>query len=100
MTVTLQQVEQLAELALLALDDEEKLRLALELSTLLDHLARLNELDTDDIPPTAAVLPLRNALRVDEPRPPTPTADILSNAPAAQDGCFVVPGVQTAEQTL
>jgi aspartyl-tRNA(Asn)/glutamyl-tRNA(Gln) amidotransferase subunit C len=53
----------------------------------------LQELDTEAIPPTATVLPLRNVMRADEPRPPFSRDDILANAPAAEDGCFKVPAV-------
>ncbi|MEA3339613.1 MAG: Asp-tRNA(Asn)/Glu-tRNA(Gln) amidotransferase subunit GatC, partial [Chloroflexota bacterium] len=59
----------------------------------LEHFDRLQELDTGAIPPTATVLPLRNVMRKDEVRPPFPREDILSNAPAAEEGCFEVPAV-------
>lgn len=93
MALTRQEVEHIALLARLALTEEEKTRFAEQLSAILDYAARLQELDTEAIPPTATVLPLRNVMRPDEPRPPTPREDILANAPAAEEGCFVVQAV-------
>lgn len=91
--LSLEQVEHIAELAKLRLTDEEKERFREQLSDILAYAERLQALDTEAIPPTATVLPLRTVLRPDEPRPSMPREDILANAPAAQDGCFVVPAV-------
>jgi len=56
-------VEHIAELAKLELTLEEIERYTGQLSQILDYAGRLQELDTDAIPPTASVLPLRNVLR-------------------------------------
>jgi aspartyl-tRNA(Asn)/glutamyl-tRNA(Gln) amidotransferase subunit C len=64
-----------------------------QLSTILEHFEHLQELETDDIPPTASVLPLRSVMRADEARPPLERERILQNAPEARDGCFKVPAV-------
>jgi len=88
-----EQVEHIAELARLSLSDEEKALYQEQLSAILEHFARLQELDTAAIPPTATVLPLRNVMRADEVVPPSPREDILANAPAAEGGCFKVPAV-------
>ncbi len=97
MALSRKEVDHVAALAKLALTEEEKERFARQLSAVLDYAARLNELDTAAIPPTATVLPLRNVMRADQPRPPAPRDDVLANAPAAEEGCFVVPGVWAAE---
>jgi aspartyl-tRNA(Asn)/glutamyl-tRNA(Gln) amidotransferase subunit C len=65
-----------------------------QLSGILGHIDRLQEVDTDDIPPTAQVVEIVNPLRDDEPRPCLTQAEVLSNAPAAQDGFFRVPSIQ------
>ena len=93
MALTRQEVDHIALLARLALTEEEKTRFAEQLSAVLDYAARLQELDTEAIPPTATVLPLRNVMRSDEARPPSPRDDLLANAPAAEEGCFVVQAV-------
>ena len=64
-----------------------------QLSAILEYFERLQELDTEAIPPTASALPLRSVMREDEPGPPSPREDILTNAPAAEEGCFEVPAV-------
>ena len=65
-----------------------------QLSGILEHIDRLQQVDTDDIPPTAQVVEVASRLRADEPRPGLGQEDALSNAPAAQDGFFRVPSIQ------
>lgn len=93
MKLSREQVEHIAELARLALSDEERALYQEQLSAILEHFERLQELDTEAIPPTATVLPLRSVMRADRPQPPSPREDILANAPAAEEGCFRVPPV-------
>lgn len=88
-----EQVEHIAELARLSLSEEEKALYQEQLSAILAHFERLQELDTEAIPPTASVLPARSVMREDEPEPASPREAILDNAPAARDGCFQVPAV-------
>jgi aspartyl-tRNA(Asn)/glutamyl-tRNA(Gln) amidotransferase subunit C len=56
-------VEHVAQLAQLALSEEEKELFREQLSSILAYADRLQELDNDIIPPTAAVLPLENVMR-------------------------------------
>jgi aspartyl-tRNA(Asn)/glutamyl-tRNA(Gln) amidotransferase subunit C len=93
MKLTREEVQHIAELARLALSDEELALYQEQLSAILEHFERLQELDTEVIPPTATVLPLRSVMREDEVRPPMDREDILANAPEAADGCFEVPAV-------
>ncbi len=97
MVLTREEVEHIANLARLALTEEEKERFRQQLSAVLEYAARLQELDTEAIPPTATVLPLRNVMRPDEPRPPAPREDILANAPDAEENCFKVPAIWETE---
>ncbi len=90
---TPEQVRHIAKLARLALTDEEAARYAADLSAILEYAEQLQEVDTDHIPPTASVLPLRNILREDIPRPGLDREDALANAPLRQDGYFQVPAV-------
>ena len=92
------QVEHVAELAQLALSDEEKELFVRQLSTILEYAERLQQLDTDAIPPTSTVLPLENVMRRDETRPSLPLADVLANAPAVEEDCFQVPVVLEDEE--
>ncbi len=90
MALSREEVEHIAELAKLALTEEEKALYAEQLSAILDYFRKLQEVDTSDIPPTATVLPIRNVFRPDEPGEPMPRELLLQNAPAQADGCFQV----------
>src|SRR5687768_8394466 len=63
--LSLADVEHVAALARLGLTDEEKVRMAEQLSSILDHISALNRLDTSAIPPTAQVIELANVMRAD-----------------------------------
>jgi aspartyl-tRNA(Asn)/glutamyl-tRNA(Gln) amidotransferase subunit C len=79
------QVQHIAELAKLKLSEQETDRMTEQLSAILDAAARLQELDTEAIPPTASVLPLQNVLREDVVQPSLPREDVLANAPDKDD---------------
>ncbi len=81
MALTREQVAHIAELAKLHLTDEEIDKMARQLSEILDAAARLNELDTAAIPPTASVIPNQNVMRADEVTPSLTRAQVLANAP-------------------
>ena len=87
------EVEHVADLAQLALTDQEKELFREQLSSILDHARRLQQLDTSDIAPTATVLPLENIMRDDDIQPSLPLADVLANAPSVEKDCFQVPVV-------
>jgi len=65
-----------------------------QLSGILAHIDRLQQLDTEAIPPTAQVVEIASRLRDDEPRPSLSQEEALANAPAAVDGFFRVPAIQ------
>lgn len=81
MALTRVEVQHIAELAKLKLTEEEIDRMTVQLSAILDHAARLQELNTDAIPPTASVIPLHNVLRDDQVSPSLPIDAVLANAP-------------------
>ena len=93
MTLTLDEVEHIAELARLRLTPEEKERYREQLSAILDYAARLQELDTSGIPPTASVLPPRSVLRPDQTNPGLTLEELLRNAPETEADQFRVPPV-------
>ncbi len=93
MKLSREEVEHIAGLARLALGDDEKALYQDQLSAILDYFGRLQELDTEEISPTASVLPLRSVMRDDEASVFSSREDLLANAPAAEEGCFEVPAV-------
>src|SRR4051794_37273045 len=86
-------VEHVAFLARLGLTDEELGRLEGQLNHILDQYAKLAELDTSSIPPTAQTIELENILREDVARPSMPAEDVLANAPQRDGDFFVVPAI-------
>jgi aspartyl-tRNA(Asn)/glutamyl-tRNA(Gln) amidotransferase subunit C len=90
MSLTRTEVQHIAELAKLRLTAAEEALYQEQLSDILDYIQRLNTLDTDAIPPTATVLPLRSVMRDDVARPSLPVEDILANAPARAGDAFEV----------
>ncbi len=86
-----EQVLHVARLARLQLSEDELSRMAGELSSILDHIEKIGELDLDGVPPTTHVVEVANALRADDPRPPLPRDLVLEQAPATADGGFLVP---------
>jgi len=83
-----------ARLARLELAEHEIEPMARELSAVLDHIERINELDLADVPPTSHVVEVSGALRADEPRPCLPREVALAQAPAVEQGGFLVPSPQ------
>ena len=86
-----EQVLHVAKLARLKLTDEEVERMSGELSTILENIERIGELDLDGVEPTSHVVDLENVLRADEPRPSLPRERALDNAPEPASGGFRVP---------
>lgn len=81
MALTREQVAHIAELAKLKLTDEETERMTRQLSEILDYAARLNELDTAAIAPTASVIPNQNVMRPDKVTPSLTREEVMANAP-------------------
>jgi aspartyl-tRNA(Asn)/glutamyl-tRNA(Gln) amidotransferase subunit C len=94
MKLTTEQVRHVAELARLGLSDEELEALASQLSTILDYIDMLEQLDTSAIPPTAQVGELADVMRDDAVRPSLGQEAALSNASSAEDGYFRVAAMQ------
>jgi aspartyl-tRNA(Asn)/glutamyl-tRNA(Gln) amidotransferase subunit C len=81
-------------LARLGLEPGDEDFYADQLSGILGHIERLQQLDTEKIPPTAQVVEIASRLREDEPGPCLTQEEALANAPAAVDGFFRVPSIQ------
>jgi len=89
-----EEVLHVARLARLALEEDELEPMARELSAVLDHIAKIGELDLSDVPPTSHVVELTGRLRPDEPRPCLPREIVLAQAPAVSGEGFLVPSPQ------
>ena len=96
MKLTEQDVRRVAELANVALTDEEIGRMAQDLGNILEHIDKLNELDTSSVEPMAQVLydaEETSTLREDRERPSLGNAAAIANAPQSGSGYYKVPKV-------
>ena len=91
--ITMQEVEQVARLARLALSDAEKESMRRELDGILSYIDKLRVLYTEGVPPTSHAVPMTNVMREDEPVPSLPQADMLANAPDRSGEFFRVPKI-------
>ncbi|MFZ2032148.1 MAG: Asp-tRNA(Asn)/Glu-tRNA(Gln) amidotransferase subunit GatC [Candidatus Dormiibacterota bacterium] len=97
MTLSRAEVDHVATLARLGLSDAEKERLLGELEAILDHITRLQRVDTSTLAETAQVGDLVNVMRADVPEEPIGAAAALRNAPATDGSYFVVGAIQGTE---
>ena len=93
MSLTKEDVDHVASLARLGLSDDEAELMREQLSSILDHIAVLQQIDTDAIPPTAQVNSLSNVLRDDTVRPSLTQEQVLANAPQSRNGFLEVRAV-------
>ena len=87
------EVRRVAKLSRLELTDAEVARFTSQLAEVLDYIAKLNELDVDDVAPMAHALDVVNVMRDDQPQQPMPVEQALANAAETWPPFFKVPKV-------
>jgi aspartyl-tRNA(Asn)/glutamyl-tRNA(Gln) amidotransferase subunit C len=93
MRLSREEVEYVATLARLGLGDDEIVRMQDQLSSILEHIAAIDELDTEAIPPTAQVIALTNVMREDVVTASLSRDEVLANAPRQSEGFFEVDAI-------
>jgi aspartyl-tRNA(Asn)/glutamyl-tRNA(Gln) amidotransferase subunit C len=93
MPLTIEEVEHIAWLARLGLTQEEKARMAEQLSGILDHFKTLNELSTEEVSPTSHPLPLTNVMRPDTAGAPCDRDLLLGTGPQRDEQHLIVPRI-------
>lgn len=93
MRITRKEVEHVATLARLKLDQDEISLFTGQMDAILSYVDKLSELNTDNIIPTSHAVPMENSFRPDEIRPSIGTENALANAPDRVEGFFKVPKV-------
>ena len=88
-----QDVEHVARLARLAMNEDELERMRQELAGILAYVDRLRQVDTAGVEPTSHAVPLVNVMRDDEVAPGLAPEAALGNAPDRRDGMFRVPRI-------
>lgn len=91
------EVAHLAKLARLELSTDELDHYAGQLDVILQSVARVSEVATDDIPPTSHPIPMENVFRADVALPGLDRAEVLAGAPAHEDDRFRVPRILDEE---
>ena len=99
MAISREQVEHVARLARLDLQEAEIETLTTELSAILDAVSKVAELDLEEVPPTSHPLDVVNAWADDEPHEPLSVEEALANAPAREGSLFRVPPTSGPEVT-
>lgn len=93
MTITKDDVLNIARLARIELAETQIEHFQGDLSAILDYVAKLDELDLDDVEPQTHAAELAGVLREDRVDQTMSREEALSNAPATEDGHFRVPKV-------
>ncbi len=90
--LSIEEVEHIADLARLELTEEEKAMFAEQLSSILDYVQKLNEVDTEGVEPTSQVTGLENVMRPDEIEEASAEEKegILANAPQSEENLFKI----------
>jgi aspartyl-tRNA(Asn)/glutamyl-tRNA(Gln) amidotransferase subunit C len=91
--ITRDEVLYVARLARLEVEEAATDKLAAQIGSILGYVDQLNQVDTAGVPPTSHALALTNAFREDAVRPHIGRDAALANAPAQEEGCFLVPKI-------
>lgn len=84
-------IEYVGILAKLELSAEEKEQAKKDMSSMLDYIDKLNELDTEGVEPMSHVFPVENVLREDVVTNGDDREQMLANAPQKKEGTYMVP---------
>jgi len=93
MSISVADVEKIAQLAKLEFSDQEKNALTGQLNQIVEYVEKLNEINTDNILPTSHVINLNNIFREDIIGESLSREEVLKNAPKQKHGYFSVPKV-------
>ena len=88
-----EEVKHVANLARLAITEEEAEKFAEQLGKITDFAEQLNELDTTNVEPTSHVLPLVNVLREDVAKEGLPREKVMLNVKDQEAGQIKVPSI-------
>jgi aspartyl-tRNA(Asn)/glutamyl-tRNA(Gln) amidotransferase subunit C len=91
--ISKEEVKHVANLARLAITEEETEMFTTQLDAIITFAEQLNELDTTGVEPTTHVLEMKNILREDKAEKGLPVEDVVKNAPDHKDGYIRVPSI-------
>lgn len=91
--ISIEEVKHVANLARLAVTEEEAQMFQQQLDAIITYAEQLNELDTENVKETTHVLAMKNVLREDVAKKGLPVEEVLKNAPDSKDGQIRVPSI-------
>ncbi|MEK3799202.1 Asp-tRNA(Asn)/Glu-tRNA(Gln) amidotransferase subunit GatC [Peribacillus sp. FSL H8-0477] len=92
--ISMDEVKHVANLARLAITEEEAVKFQKQLDQMISFAEQLNELDTENVAPTSHVLDMKNVMREDVSKKGLPVEEVLKNAPdSTEDGHIRVPSI-------
>lgn len=91
--ISVDQVKHVANLARLAVTDDEAELFTKQLDAIITYAEQLDELDTTNVKPTSHVLDMKNVMREDKPAKGLPIEAVVKNAPDHKDGYIRVPTI-------
>lgn len=87
-------VRDIAEYTRIFLDEDEVAQMTVDLNSIIDSLKPITEYDLEGVEPTFHPIgSLSNVMREDQEAPGFTHGQALANAPAQQDGCFLIPSI-------
>lgn len=91
--ISIDKVKEIADIARLAITEEEAAKLTEEFTVIIENAGKLNELDTEDVKPTTHGLDIMNVMREDIPGKGLTQEEIVKNAPDHLYGQIKVPSI-------
>ncbi len=91
--ITIKDVEHVAKLARLELNEEEKEKFSKQLGDILKYVEQMNEVDTTGVEPMSHAIPMVNVMREDVVVSENTKEELMANAPLKEDGFFRVPKI-------
>lgn len=93
MKITAQDVLHVAKLSRLKIADQDIEKFTNQFNDIFNYAEIINQLDTNDVAPTAHAIEQHNVLRADVVKPSFTNEQALANAPEQEEGCYLVPKV-------
>ncbi|MGM7724702.1 Asp-tRNA(Asn)/Glu-tRNA(Gln) amidotransferase subunit GatC [uncultured Metabacillus sp.] len=91
--ISVEQVKHVANLARLAITEEDAKLFTQQLDAIITFAEQLNEVDTENVKPTSHVLDMKNIMREDTPKKGLDNEEVIKNAPDHEDGYIRVPSI-------
>lgn len=91
--VNKKEIRHIAKLAELEFSDEKIEKFTSQIDKILNHVAKIENVDTANVKPTSHIFKIKNVFREDIPEKSISREDALKNAPREMDGGFKVPKI-------